>query len=113
MNCEEYVDQFLSAHADAELSGPEQRTVEEHLRGCYRCRDLLAEEQALKVHIGRHAGTVKAPADLRLRIRAALGDAAERGSQRNIFARTGISIRKATARRPVTSGILRGAVVPS
>jgi len=94
MNCDEYVDRFLSAHADDQLSAPERHEVEEHLRGCHRCRAWLVEEQALKAQIRRHAGIIKAPADVRLRIRAALGEAAERNPQRrDIFARAGISIR--------------------
>jgi hypothetical protein len=111
MNCEEYADRFLSAHADNELSGPERHLVDEHLRSCYRCRAWLAEEQALKADIRHHAGIVKAPADVRLRIRAALGEAAERRPQhRNIFARAALSVRKDTVRRPLASGLLRRAI---
>jgi hypothetical protein len=82
MNCEEYVDQFLSADADGELAESERQRVEEHLRGCAQCRARLDEELALKAFIRRQMGAAKAPADVRLRIRAALGEAAERRMRR-------------------------------
>jgi len=111
MNCEEYSDRFLSAQADNELSGPERHLVDEHLRSCYRCRAWLAAEQALKADIRHHAGIVRAPADVRLRIRAALGEAAERRPQhRNIFARAALSFRRDTVRRPRAPGLLRRAI---
>jgi len=114
MNCDEYVNRFLSAYADDELSAPERYEVEEHLRGCYRCRALLVEEQALKAQIRRHAGIVKAPADVRLRIRAALGEAAERNLQhRSIFAKAGMSIRNAAVGRQAAPSILRSAAAPT
>jgi hypothetical protein len=90
MNCAEYVERFLSAHADNQLSLPERHLAEEHLRSCYQCRRWLAEERDLKQSIRRHAGTIKAPADVRLRIRAALGEAADRpgnGLRRPRFSR--------------------------
>jgi hypothetical protein len=44
------------------------------------CRARLADERVLKSLVRHHTGIVKAPADLRLRIRAALGEMAERNS---------------------------------
>ncbi len=90
MDCHEYIDQFLSADADDELSAPERYLVEEHLRSCHQCHARLGEELALKASVRRYVGMVKAPADVRLRIRAALGEAAERGPQRpGILGRAG------------------------
>jgi hypothetical protein len=82
MNCDEYVTRWLSAEADGELSEPERELAEEHRRGCPQCRARLSEELALKTAIRHQMGTAKAPADVRLRIRAALGETAERGTGR-------------------------------
>src|SRR5215467_1789490 len=106
MNCDEYVDQFLSADADGQLSAPERHLVEEHLRACRQCRARLDEELALKASIRRHMGTAKVPADVRLRIRAALGEAAENGMRHaNIPASAGISFRQDAIRQPAFSAI--------
>ncbi|MBV8357484.1 MAG: zf-HC2 domain-containing protein [Deltaproteobacteria bacterium] len=108
MNCDEYVDQFLSADADGQLSAPERHLVEEHLRGCRQCRARLDEELALKASIRRHMGTAKVPADVRLRIRAALGETAEHSMRRaNMPASAGISFREHAIRQPAFSTIRR------
>jgi anti-sigma factor RsiW len=104
MNCDEYIDQFLSADADGQLSAPERHLVEEHLRGCRQCYARLGEERALKESIRQCLGIVKAPADVRLRIRAALGEAAEHGLQHPaIFEKTGMSFSRDATRQPVSS----------
>jgi hypothetical protein len=77
MDCSEYIDEYLAAHADDELGVSEHRRVEEHLSGCARCRARLADERTLKALVRQHSGIVKAPADVRLRIRAALGEMVE------------------------------------
>jgi hypothetical protein len=93
MNCDEYVDQFLSADADGELGESERQQVEEHLRGCAQCRAKLNEELVLKAFICRQMGAAKAPADVRLRIRAALGEAAESRMRRaSLWASTRLSL---------------------
>src|SRR5215831_12843530 len=100
MNCDEYVAQFLSADADDQLSAAERHLVEEHLHGCDQCRARLSEELALKASIRRHMGTAKAPADVRLRIRAALGEPAERGTRHaRISASAGMSFGEDAARQ--------------
>jgi anti-sigma factor (TIGR02949 family) len=114
MNCDEYVDQFLSADADGELTESERQQVEEHLRGCAQCRAKLDEELALKALIRRQMGTAKTPADVRLRIRAALGEAAERRMRRaGVWASTRTSLGMGGAsRRPVFPALRRsGAAV--
>ncbi len=96
MNCDEYIAQFLSADADDQLSESERRLVEEHLRGCARCRARLSEELALKASIRLRMGGSKTPADVRLQIRAALGEAAERSmGHTGIWAGTRTSLRAA------------------
>lgn len=73
LDCRDYIDEYLSAHADNELTPSERRSVEDHLAGCAACRSRLADERTLKALVRQHSGIVKAPADVRLRIRAALG----------------------------------------
>jgi hypothetical protein len=107
MNCSEYINRFLSADADGQLSAEERHLVDEHLGGCHRCRALLDEELALKASIRSHMGTVRTPADTRLRIRAALGEADERtGGRTAILNRARRSVRNRAARlgaRPATA----------
>jgi hypothetical protein len=104
MNCDEYVVHFVSAHADDQLCGLERELAEEHLRGCSQCRMCLAEERALKADIRHCAGIVTAPADVRLRIRAALGEVRERRpKERSILASAGILLPTDAARPAVYS----------
>jgi|SRR6516225_8686924 anti-sigma factor RsiW len=113
MNCDQYIDQYLSAAADGQLAPRERGLAEEHLRGCPQCRARLGEELALKASIRRHVGIVKAPADVRLRIRAALGEAAERSARHSeISPGAGIFFRRDAGRRPVFSTIRKGAAGP-
>jgi hypothetical protein len=77
MDCREYIADFVSAHADDELADRERRAAEDHLQGCERCARRYMEERQLKALISAQAGIVKVPADVRLRIRAALGEASD------------------------------------
>jgi anti-sigma factor RsiW len=77
VDCSEYISQYLAAQADDQLSAPQRRAVDDHLVQCTNCRALLAEERALKSLIRSHAGLVRTPPDVRLRIRAALGEVTE------------------------------------
>ena len=74
MDCREYIVGFLTADADDELDARERKIAREHLRRCAACRARLANERALKALIHEHSPRAKAPADVRLRIRAALGE---------------------------------------
>jgi anti-sigma factor RsiW len=113
MNCDEYIDQFLSADADGQLSARERSLVEAHLRGCRQCRALLSEELALKASVRRHTGIIKAPADVRLRVRAALGEAAERDVRRaGILAKAGLALRQDASRRSTSYIGRRKAAAP-
>jgi anti-sigma factor RsiW len=67
----------LAAHADGELTPQQRRSADEHLAKCSSCRASFAQERSLKALIRRDAGIVRTPSDVRLRIRAALGDVAE------------------------------------
>jgi Putative zinc-finger len=77
VNCEEYITDYLSAHADGELTPEERRAAEQHLGsgpadGCVACRKRLAEERALKALVRRQAAWLKAPEEIQARINAAL-----------------------------------------
>ncbi|MBV8056073.1 MAG: zf-HC2 domain-containing protein [Deltaproteobacteria bacterium] len=113
MNCDEYIDQFLSADADGQLSAPERRLAEEHLRGCHQCCLRLGEELTLKASIRRHMGITKAPADVRLRLRAALGEAAEPSTRRDHASASAVmSFREEATRQSVFSSIRGRAAAP-
>jgi anti-sigma factor RsiW len=77
LDCREYISEYLAAHVDGELRPRERRSTDEHLAKCASCRARLAEERSLKALIRREAGIVRTPPDVRMRIRAALGDLAE------------------------------------
>lgn len=79
MNCREYIEEFLSAHADGELSGAELHEAEAHVASCGGCTARLAEERALKVLVRRHAGAAETPSPVRARLLALLAEEAARG----------------------------------
>jgi hypothetical protein len=82
LDCSEYIGQYLAAQADDELDANERRLAEDHLAKCADCRATLAEERSLKTLVRRHTGIVRTPPDVRLRIRAALGELADQGIER-------------------------------
>lgn len=75
MDCREYISAYLAGHADGELTPLARRAADEHAARCVSCRARLSEERALKAMVRRSAGIVKAPADLKARIRHALDEA--------------------------------------
>ena len=79
MNCREYIDHLLSAHADGELTGAELRAAEAHVASCKECAARLAEERALKLMVHRHAGPVETPSAVRAKLLALLAEEAARG----------------------------------
>jgi hypothetical protein len=72
VDCGNYIEHFLSAHADGELTGDELRVAEEHVGGCAECRERLKEERALKQTLHDHLGGFKTPTQVREHIRLAL-----------------------------------------
>ena len=90
MDCDTYIEKYLSAHVDGELSADELREVEQHLAGCVNCRARFAEERAVKALLRDRAAMRRTPAMVRYSILAALdaidtADAAKgstRGSDR-------------------------------
>jgi len=72
MDCGTYIEKYLSAHVDGELSAGELRAAEEHLAGCVNCRARFAEERAIKALLRERAEMRRTPAMVRGSILAAL-----------------------------------------
>jgi Putative zinc-finger len=79
LNSREYISQFLSAHADGELTGAELRAAEAHVASCPECAARLAEERALKSVVRKHAAPVATPVGVRTRLLTLLAEEAARG----------------------------------
>ncbi len=79
MDCREYIDNFLSAHADGELTGAELREAEAHVASCHECAARLDEERALKALVHAQAAATRTPADVRAKLLAVLAEEAARG----------------------------------
>jgi hypothetical protein len=79
VNCRKYIDHFLSAHADGELTGADLREAEAHVASCQECAVRLAEELALKALVHRSAGHVEAPSAVRAKLLSLLAEEAARG----------------------------------
>jgi len=77
MDCARYLEEMLSAHADGELRGRAERDADRHLVECGACQARLAEERELKRLIRMKHSMMRAPGDLRMRLRAALGELIE------------------------------------
>lgn len=82
MECRKYVDCYLTAHADGELTRKELCAAAEHVDVCARCHERFGEEKDLKELLRRRLGMVQAPPGLRVRTERALARAA-RGSCRS------------------------------
>ncbi|MGH7925199.1 MAG: anti-sigma factor family protein [Candidatus Binatus sp.] len=111
MDCAAYIEKYLSAHVDGELSADELRAVEEHLAGCVNCRARFAEERAVKALLRERAELRRTPPIVRGSILAALDaiDAADasntgRGRDRSAGADRGpwYSIRRARVWMPAS-----------
>ncbi|HXR34994.1 MAG TPA: zf-HC2 domain-containing protein, partial [Candidatus Binataceae bacterium] len=89
MDHRQYIEQYLSADVDGELSAPERQAVAAHLANCADCRQLQGDERALKALLQQRIPIVTAPPELRRRISAALDSetAPERAARRTGRAR--------------------------
>jgi hypothetical protein len=96
LDCRRYIDDFLSAHADGELTGAQLREAEAHVASCRECLARLAEERALKSLVRAQAGAAQIPSDVRARLLAVLAEEAARGE-------SAMAIEDATPR-----GLIRG-----
>jgi len=72
MDHRQYIEQYLSADVDGELSSSERDAVAAHLADCADCRQLQDAERALKGLLKERIPVVAAPSELRQRIIGAL-----------------------------------------
>ncbi len=72
MECREYIERYLAAHADGELDPAERAAAEAHVGGCESCRAMLADERALKALIRDRLRKAAVPTEVRAAIRATL-----------------------------------------
>jgi len=79
LNHREYIDHFLSAHADGELTGAELREAASHVASCKECAARLAQERALKSLVHVHARATETPSAVRAKLLALLAEEAARG----------------------------------
>jgi putative zinc finger protein len=86
VDCETYIDKYLSAQVDGELSAAELRDAEAHLLGCVNCRARFAEERAVKTLMRERAAIRRTPPMVRGSILAAL-DAIDRADASKADAR--------------------------
>jgi hypothetical protein len=125
VDCGTYIEQYLSAHVDGELSTDELRVAEEHLAGCADCRARFAEERAVKSLMRERARMLRTPTMVRGSILAAL-DAADnaerrdraagadrRGQQNSVLRRARVWVPVALAAAAVFGFVmLRGGSIP-
>jgi anti-sigma factor RsiW len=72
MDHQQYIEHYLSADVDSELSPAEQQAVSAHLATCPACRQRQYAERSLKTLLRRRILIVPAPDDLRRTVIAAL-----------------------------------------
>jgi hypothetical protein len=72
MHHQQYIEYYLSADVDGELSPAEQQVVSAHLATCPGCRDLQSAEHSIKALLRQRFPVVPAPDDLRRKIIAAI-----------------------------------------
>lgn len=72
MNCRDTV-RLLDGYVDAELDPAGVLAIEEHLRGCPRCRGHHTNLRAVQTAVRRHTEFRTAPASLRARLEARYG----------------------------------------
>jgi hypothetical protein len=72
MDHRQYIEQYLSADVDGELSAAEQQAVSAHLASCQACRRRQSAERSFKALLHERIPIVPAPDDLRTKIIAAL-----------------------------------------
>jgi len=86
VDCGTYIEKYLSAQVDGELSADELREAEEHLAGCVNCRARFAEERAVKALLRERAEMRRTPPMVRGSILAAL-DAIDSADASNAIGR--------------------------
>lgn len=82
MDHREYIEHYLSADADDELTPAERHEVSAHLAGCAECRARLEGEREMKAMIRGEAPMYRAPDALRERICRGLDEIDRAGARR-------------------------------
>src|SRR5579883_490148 len=72
MDHRQYIEQYLSADIDGELSPAESQAVSSRLSSCADCRQRQADERAFKALLRQQIPILSAPPELRRKIVAAL-----------------------------------------
>jgi hypothetical protein len=81
LDCREYIEHYLSAHADGELSGTELRDAQAHVASCKSCAARLAQEHELKSLLRKNAAKVATPPAVREKILALLAEQTARSGE--------------------------------
>ena len=72
LDCDKYLRNYLSAHADFQLSPGQRRAAELHVRECRACGYCLFEERYVKAMVHHTWPMVRTPTDVKVRIRKRL-----------------------------------------
>jgi hypothetical protein len=80
MDHRQYIEQYLSADIDGELTSAERQAVSSHLASCAACRQRQADERAFKTLLHQRIAVRAAPDELRQQIIAALDREDARGT---------------------------------
>ena len=78
LDCDKYLRNYLSAHADFQLSPGQRRAAELHVRECRACEMSLFEERSVKALVRNTLGIVLAPTEVKKQIRKRLREHTER-----------------------------------
>jgi Putative zinc-finger len=109
VDCGTYIEKYLSAHVDGELSADELREAEQHLAGCANCRARFAEERAVKSLLRERAEMRRTPPIVRGSILAALDaiDASDSSaaSVRGTGRAAGVDRGRRSMRRAIWAGV--------
>lgn len=99
MDHRQYIEHYLSADVDGELTLAEQQAVSAHLATCAACRQRRSEERSLKTLLSQRIPIVAAPDTLRQKIMTALD--AETAASSSGPARPAQIVRVRFTRRPL------------
>src|SRR6516164_10164214 len=72
MDCNRYLSNYLSAHADCQLTIRQRRVAGLHVRRCRVCQCCLFEERSLKALVRHTLRIVRTPLEVEMRIRSQL-----------------------------------------
>jgi hypothetical protein len=94
LDCDDYLRNYLSAHADAQLSMRQRLVAELHVRECLTCETSLFEERSVKGLVRNTLGMVRAPAEVKKQIRKLLREPTSATKLRLFERKTKCGLRK-------------------